>query len=81
MNSPHAVVTPERFAEGMTVDQYLTYIGTPENLQREAGWMLGPRRVDFSAVLRERYGGRGSARRRSTRSGGWPRSTMAPRRS
>jgi hypothetical protein len=39
----------------MTVDQYLTYIGTPENLEREAGWMLGPRRVDFSAILRERY--------------------------
>jgi hypothetical protein len=31
---------------GMTFDQYLAYLGTPENLQREAGWLLGPQRMD-----------------------------------
>jgi hypothetical protein len=50
-------VTPARYAEGMTVAQYLTYVGTPENLEREAGWLLGPRRVDFSAPLRRLYEG------------------------
>lgn len=39
----------------MTFDQYISYIGTPENLQREAGWLLGPQRMDFSIILRERY--------------------------
>jgi len=29
------VVTPERFASGMTFDQYVAYVGTPENLKRE----------------------------------------------
>jgi hypothetical protein len=47
------VVTPERFARGMTIAQYLDFIGTPENLAREAGWWLGPQRHDF---LRERDG-------------------------
>jgi thiol-disulfide isomerase/thioredoxin len=50
-----SIVTPARFAEGMTFDQYIEYIGTPENLRREAGWLVGPRRMDFSAILRERY--------------------------
>jgi hypothetical protein len=36
-----SVVTPERFASGMTFDQYVQYIGTPANLTREAGWWLG----------------------------------------
>ena len=40
----------------MTFDQYVDYVGTPENLAREAGWWLGPRRHDFSGVLREWYG-------------------------
>ena len=31
------------------------YIGTPANLAREAGWWLGPQRMDFSGFLRERY--------------------------
>ena len=47
------VVTPERFATGMTFAQYLDYIGTPENLAREAGWWRGTERVDWSARLRE----------------------------
>ena len=45
-------MTPERFAQGMTFEQYLEYIGTPENLEREAGWWLGLQRVDFSDILR-----------------------------
>ena len=49
------VVTPERFARGMTIAQYLDFIGTPENLAREAGWWLGPQRHDFSGPLRARY--------------------------
>lgn len=49
------VVTPERFAAGMTFDRYLTFIGTPENLAREAGWWLGPERMDWSGRLREWY--------------------------
>lgn len=49
------VVAPERFAAGMPFDRYLDYIGTPENLGREAGWLLGPQRMDFSPILRERY--------------------------
>ncbi len=39
----------------MTFDQYVNYVGTPENLQREAGWLLGPQRIDFSGRLREWY--------------------------
>jgi hypothetical protein len=51
-----SVVTAERFAQGMTFDQYVACVGTPENLAREAGWWLGPKRQDFSSLLRERYG-------------------------
>ena len=57
-----SVVTPERFAKGMTFEQYVKYVGTPENLAREgfsayhpdAGSIGGPRK-DNSAVFRERY--------------------------
>jgi hypothetical protein len=49
------MVTPERFASGMTFDEYVAYVGTPENLAREAGWWLGSQRHDFSALLRDRY--------------------------
>ena len=49
------VVTPERFATGMTFDHYMDYIGTPENLAREAGWWRGPDRVDWSGPLRQWY--------------------------
>src|SRR5438132_13023184 len=49
-------VTAERFSQGMTFDQYVTYTGTPENLAREAGWWLGPERMDFSGLLRDWHG-------------------------
>ena len=32
-------LTPERFARGMTFEQYMHFMGTPENLAREAGWL------------------------------------------
>ena len=47
---------PERFAQGMTFDEYVTYTGTPENLAREAGWWMGLKRHDFSSLLRHWYG-------------------------
>jgi Thioredoxin len=57
-----SAVTAERFAQGRTFDEYVRYIGTPENLGREgfgsyypdAGSKGAPRR-DNSAVFRERY--------------------------
>jgi len=48
-------VTPERFAQGRTFDEYVAYVGTPENLAREAGWWKGPQRQDFSGLLRAWY--------------------------
>ncbi len=53
MNRKPTVVTPARFAKGMTFDQYVAYIATPDNLKRE-GSMGAPRR-DFSAQLRKAY--------------------------
>ena len=57
-----SVVTPERFAQGMTFDEYVKYIGSPENLAREAwgGYFpdagsIGASRPDNSSVFRERY--------------------------
>src|SRR5262250_2619161 len=59
---PKSVVTPERFARGMTFDQYVKYTGSPENLAREAfgsyfpdGGSISAARRDNSAVFRERY--------------------------
>ena len=57
-----SVVTPERFAKGMTFDEYVKYVGTAVNLAREgfaayhpdAGSIGGPRK-DNSAVVRDRY--------------------------
>jgi Thioredoxin len=49
------VITAERFAQGMTFDEYVAYVGTPANLAREAGWWLGPQRQDFSGLLRAWY--------------------------
>ena len=57
-----SVVTAARFAKGMSFDEYVKYVGTPENLAREgfaayhpdAGSIGGPRK-DNSAVFRERY--------------------------
>jgi len=51
-----SVVTAERFAQGMTFEEYVKYVGTPENLTREAGWWLGPQRRDFSGLLRDWHG-------------------------
>ena len=51
------VVTPERFASGMTFDQYMAFIGTPGNLERKAGWWRGPERMDWSGPLRAWYEG------------------------
>jgi hypothetical protein len=55
-------VTPERYAQGMTFEQYVTYVGSPENLAREAfggyfpdGGSFGASRKDNSAAFRERY--------------------------
>jgi hypothetical protein len=57
-----SVVTAERFAKGMTFDEYVKYAGSAENLAREAfgsyfpdGGARGAPRKDNSAVLRERY--------------------------
>ena len=57
-----AIVTPERFARGMTFDEYLMYVGSDENLAREGfgGYFpdsgsFGAARKDNSGVLRERY--------------------------
>ena len=57
-----SVVTPERFAQGMTFEQYVTYTGSPENLAREAfgsyypdGGSIGTARRDNSGVFRDRY--------------------------
>jgi Thioredoxin len=57
-----SAVTPERFARGMTFEQYVTYAGSAENLAREAfgsyfpdgGSKPAPRK-DNSAVFRERH--------------------------
>jgi len=58
----NSVVTAERFARGMTFEQYVKYAGSAENLAREAfgsyhpdGGAIGAARKDNSAVLRDRY--------------------------
>jgi len=57
-----SVVTPERFARGMTFERYVKYTGSPENLAREAfgsyfpdGGSIGTARRDNSSVFRDRY--------------------------
>jgi hypothetical protein len=57
-----SVVTAGRFAKGRTFDEYVKYVGTPENLAREAfgsyypdAGSKGAPRKDNSAVFRERY--------------------------
>ena len=47
------MVTPERFAKGMTFQQYVAFVGTPENLARE-GSFNRPRK-DYSGFLRKAY--------------------------
>ena len=53
MERRRSVVTPERFASGMTFQQYVAYVGTPENLKREGS--LGVPRRDWSDYLRTAY--------------------------
>jgi hypothetical protein len=48
-----SVVTPERYASGMTFDEYVAYIGTPENLAREGSG--GTVRRDFSGFFRNAF--------------------------
>lgn len=46
-------ITPERFAQGRTFEEYLDYLGTPENLTREA--TDGSVRIDRSKQWRDLY--------------------------
>jgi len=55
MDRTQAVITPERFASGMTFTQYLDFIATPENLKREGSG--GEPRRDMSAQIRAWYEG------------------------
>jgi hypothetical protein len=57
-----SLVTPERFAKGLTFDEYLKHVGSPDNLAREAwggyfpdGGSIATARKDNSGVIRERY--------------------------
>ncbi len=52
-------MTPDRFAQGMTFAEYVTFIGSPQNLGREGFDIrrfahVRPR-VDWSGFLRDRY--------------------------
>jgi len=47
------MVTAQRFAQGMTFEQYLAFIQTPENLKREASPLGGGKRVDRAPLLRQ----------------------------
>ena len=57
------MITAERFAQGRTFDEYVRYVGSPDNLAREAfgagylpdGGSQGGPRKDTSAVFRDRY--------------------------
>ncbi|HXJ82280.1 MAG TPA: thioredoxin family protein [Candidatus Methylomirabilis sp.] len=53
MTKKPSVVTPERFASGMTFAQYLAFIGTLENLAREGS--RGESRRDWTAHIRTWY--------------------------
>ncbi len=52
-------MTPERFARGMSFDDYVRFAGSPENLGREGfdvrRFSLVRPRVDWSGYLRERH--------------------------
>ena len=47
------MVTAERFAQGMTFDQYVKFVGTAENLKREGSFSM-PRK-DYSDFLRKAF--------------------------
>ncbi len=53
MDRSKSVVTPQRFASGMTFDQYVRHVATPENLKREGSG--GAARRDWSGYLRTAY--------------------------
>ena len=53
MAATPSAVTPERFASGRTFEQYLAYIGSPENLKREGSGEAARR--DWSARIRAWY--------------------------
>jgi hypothetical protein len=53
MDRTKTVVTPERYASGMTFEQYLAYIASPENLRREGSG--GELRRDWSGWIRSWY--------------------------
>lgn len=53
MGNKRPVVTPERFAQGMTFEQYVAYIGTPDNLKREG--VGGQPRREWSEFMRNAY--------------------------
>jgi thiol-disulfide isomerase/thioredoxin len=48
-------VTPERYASGMTFDEYVAYVGTPENLARESSGGPSQPRQNQSAFLKNAY--------------------------
>jgi hypothetical protein len=54
MDRAKSVVTPERYASGMTFEQYLRYVASPENLRRE-GSAEGEARRDWSGWMRSWY--------------------------
>jgi hypothetical protein len=53
------VVTADRFAKGMSFDEYVTYTGSSENLSREGfdirRFSSVRPRLDWSGYLRQRY--------------------------
>ena len=52
MDRKKSVVTRERYAQGLTFDQYVKFVATPENLRREGS--MAPRKA-WSGFLRESY--------------------------
>jgi thioredoxin family protein len=59
MSASGLQLTPERFARGMTFDEYVAFTGSPENLAREGfdvrRFSAVRPRLDWSGFLRERY--------------------------
>ena len=53
MTTQESVVTPQRYAQGRTWDDYLRYIASPENLARPSGG--GGQRDDNSDRFRKNY--------------------------
>ncbi|PYO26652.1 MAG: hypothetical protein DMD86_19420, partial [Candidatus Rokuibacteriota bacterium] len=53
MDRAKTVVTPERYAAGLTFEEYLAYIASPESLRREGSG--GAPRKDWSGAMRSWY--------------------------